>query len=102
MTIATASTTSQPEAGVEMSVAKTSIDTARSSQEIESEGGGEHRHGLVSRLRGGGAAKACFIDALACFMCFDWNYVKECCEGCCDCIAGIICCPCEVVCDMCC
>ncbi|KAF8294836.1 hypothetical protein DL93DRAFT_2091725 [Clavulina sp. PMI_390] len=40
------------------------------------------------RLRGGGAAK----DCLMAFVCF------ECCEGCCDCIADIICCPCEMCC----
>ncbi|PFH51242.1 hypothetical protein AMATHDRAFT_143113 [Amanita thiersii Skay4041] len=52
----------------------------------------ECEHQKASRVRGGGAAKDCFLGMIACFVCF------ECCKGCCDCIAGIICCPCEVCC----
>ncbi|KIL66731.1 hypothetical protein M378DRAFT_160207 [Amanita muscaria Koide BX008] len=46
----------------------------------------------ATRIRGGGAAKDCFIGLVGCFLCF------ECCEGCCDCIGGILCCPCEMCC----
>ncbi|KIY51563.1 hypothetical protein FISHEDRAFT_11153, partial [Fistulina hepatica ATCC 64428] len=51
-----------------------------------------HHNHKVSRLRGGGAAKDCFIGAVSCFLCF------ECCEGCCDCVGDILCCPCEMCC----
>ncbi|KAG9073476.1 hypothetical protein FS749_015128 [Ceratobasidium sp. UAMH 11750] len=44
------------------------------------------------RLRGGGAGKDCFLGAIGCFLCC------ECFEGCCDCIADIVCCPCEMCC----
>ncbi|RDB14749.1 hypothetical protein Hypma_016388 [Hypsizygus marmoreus] len=49
-----------------------------------------HEH--AQRLRGGGAAKDCFLGLCACFICF------ECCEGLCDCCANILCCPCEMCC----
>ncbi|KZT19973.1 hypothetical protein NEOLEDRAFT_1141275 [Neolentinus lepideus HHB14362 ss-1] len=52
----------------------------------------ECQHQKASRLRGGGAAKDCFLGALECFMCF------ECCKDCCECFADIICCPCEMCC----
>ncbi|KAF5377913.1 hypothetical protein D9615_006690 [Tricholomella constricta] len=57
-------------------------------------------HNQAQRLRGGGAAKDCFLGLFACFMCF------ECCEGCCDCIADILCasspalCYAELICDL--
>ncbi|TFL07724.1 hypothetical protein BDV98DRAFT_558366 [Pterulicium gracile] len=44
------------------------------------------------RLRGGGAAKDCCLDAIGCFICF------ECCKDCCECGADIVCCPCEMCC----
>ncbi|KAH9891756.1 hypothetical protein C8Q73DRAFT_700673 [Cubamyces lactineus] len=34
----------------------------------------QHKRGLAARLRGGGAAKDCFLGALECFLCF------ECCK----------------------
>ncbi|GLB38673.1 hypothetical protein LshimejAT787_0505380 [Lyophyllum shimeji] len=51
-----------------------------------------HNHNKARRLRGGGAAKDCFLGMIGCFLCF------ECCEGCCDCVGDIICCPCEMCC----
>ncbi|EMD31386.1 hypothetical protein CERSUDRAFT_119775, partial [Gelatoporia subvermispora B] len=30
----------------------------------------EHQHGKASRIRGGGAAKDCFLGAIECFVCF--------------------------------
>ncbi|ESK88017.1 hypothetical protein Moror_10822 [Moniliophthora roreri MCA 2997] len=77
----------QPQAGVEMNVISAQGST-NSSQTQHCE---HHQH-KVSRLRGGGAGKDCFLGLFGCFICF------ECCEGCCDCIADIICCPCEVCC----
>ncbi|CAE6527122.1 unnamed protein product [Rhizoctonia solani] len=60
---------------------------------IEPESGKQTQGRFQSlRLRGGGAAKGCLIGALSCFICC------ECMEGCCDCCAAIICCPCEMVC----
>ncbi|KAF9514720.1 hypothetical protein BS47DRAFT_1342695 [Hydnum rufescens UP504] len=55
---------------------------------------GESRQSIWGplRLRGGGLAKDCLIG----FVCF------EVCEGCCDCIGDILCCPCDVVLDCCC
>ncbi|OCH86866.1 hypothetical protein OBBRIDRAFT_737151, partial [Obba rivulosa] len=38
----------------------------------------EHHHGKASRIRGGGAAKDCFIGAIECFVCFGCP-----CEMCC-------------------
>jgi len=52
----------------------------------------ECSHNKARRLRGGGAAKDCFIGLVGCFLCF------ECCEGCCDCVGDILCCPCEMCC----
>ncbi|KAI0346036.1 hypothetical protein BDW22DRAFT_1353702 [Trametopsis cervina] len=54
----------------------------------------QHEHGdkKASRLRGGGAARDCFLGAFECFICF------ECCKDCCECFADIICCPCEMCC----
>ncbi|KAH7342124.1 hypothetical protein B0J17DRAFT_288823 [Rhizoctonia solani] len=52
----------------------------------------EPESGKQTRLRGGGAAKGCLIGALSCFICC------ECMEGCCDCFAYILCCPCEMLC----
>ncbi|KJA14488.1 hypothetical protein HYPSUDRAFT_150353 [Hypholoma sublateritium FD-334 SS-4] len=39
----------------------------------------------ASRVRGGGAAKDCFVGILGACVCM------ECCEGICDCVADIIC-----------
>ncbi|CUA76137.1 hypothetical protein RSOLAG22IIIB_12067 [Rhizoctonia solani] len=65
---------------------------------IEGAEANEHKDNdnLASRTRGGGAAKACFIGALSCFLCC------ECMECCCGCVASIVCCPCEVCCSCCC
>ena len=69
----------------------------------------ECQHHKASRLRGGGAAKDCFLGALGCFICFEG------CKDCCECIADIVCewlylsipllrltrwlgCPCEMCC----
>jgi len=52
----------------------------------------EHQHGKAHRLRGGGAAKDCFLGACECFICFEG------CKDCCECFADIICCPCEMCC----
>ncbi|KIJ25240.1 hypothetical protein M422DRAFT_237156 [Sphaerobolus stellatus SS14] len=51
----------------------------------------KHQHKTM-RLRGGGAAKDCFLSMVECFLCF------ECCKDCCECWADIICCPCELCC----
>lgn len=75
-------TTNQPQAAVQMSVV--SPAPANKSQ--------NHQEHHAKRLRGGGAAKDCFIGALECFLCF------ECCKDCCECWADIICCPCEMCC----
>ncbi|KAL7279859.1 hypothetical protein ACG7TL_006266 [Trametes sanguinea] len=34
----------------------------------------QHKRGLAARLRGGGAARDCFLGAIECFLCF------ECCK----------------------
>ncbi|KIJ96843.1 hypothetical protein K443DRAFT_681992 [Laccaria amethystina LaAM-08-1] len=49
-------------------------------------------HQGASRLRGGGAAKDCCIGVLGVFVCCDI------CEGICDVVADIVCCPCEMIC----
>ncbi|CAE6493552.1 unnamed protein product [Rhizoctonia solani] len=54
--------------------------TIEQAQESQQKG----NKGLVSRTRGGGAAKACLIGALSCFLCC------ECMECCCECVAGIV------------
>ncbi|KAF8229645.1 hypothetical protein L208DRAFT_159034 [Tricholoma matsutake] len=72
----------QPNPGVEMDAMK--ANKTSSCQHEES-----HK---AHRIRGGGAAKDCFLGMLGCFLCF------ECCEGCCGCVADIICCPCEMCC----
>ncbi|KAJ3732671.1 hypothetical protein DFJ43DRAFT_1154073 [Lentinula guzmanii] len=82
----------QPRAAQSMSV--TNAPSIPSCQDVE-HGTCKHTHGkggLVSRLRGGGAGKDCFLGIIGCFLCC------ECCEGCCDCIGDIICCPCEMCC----
>ncbi|TFY80127.1 hypothetical protein EWM64_g3889 [Hericium alpestre] len=54
---------------------------------------GQHQHEhKAERIRGGGAAKDCFLGLVECFICF------ESCKFCCDCFADIICCPCEMCC----
>ncbi|TCD70852.1 hypothetical protein EIP91_001160 [Steccherinum ochraceum] len=73
----------QPEA-VQMSIVN---PPARQPQQVK-----EPKKGLVARLRGGGAAKDCFLGACECFLCF------EVCKDCCECFADIICCPCEMCC----
>ncbi|KDN35772.1 hypothetical protein RSAG8_11334, partial [Rhizoctonia solani AG-8 WAC10335] len=54
------------------------IEQAQASEQQDNEG-------PASRIRGGGAAKACLIGALSCFVCC------ECMGCCCDCVAGIVC-----------
>ncbi|KAH7877392.1 uncharacterized protein C8R40DRAFT_1095901 [Lentinula edodes] len=79
----------QPQAAPTMSV--TNAPSAASCQDVE-HGNCKHKHGkggIVSRLRGGGAGKDCFLGIIGCFLCF------ECCEGCCDCIGDIICALCS-------
>jgi len=78
-------TSAQPAAAVQMKV-MSGGETAKQSPQCIA---GENR---AARIRGGGAAKDCFVGLFACFVCF------ECCEGCCECIADIICCPCEMCC----
>ncbi|KAJ8080085.1 hypothetical protein PM082_016913 [Marasmius tenuissimus] len=80
-----ATTTSQPKAGIEMNITGPNPQ-AQQRQQCENQ---SHK---VSRLRGGGAGKDCFLGMIGCCLCF------EVCEGCCDCIADIICCPCEMCC----
>ncbi|KAG1818738.1 uncharacterized protein BJ212DRAFT_1347313 [Suillus subaureus] len=75
-------TTNQPQAAIQMSVV--SPAPVNNSQ--------NHQEHHAKRLRGGGAAKDCFLGALECFLCF------ECCKDCCECWADIICCPCEMCC----
>ncbi|KAJ1311715.1 hypothetical protein OPQ81_010187 [Rhizoctonia solani] len=52
----------------------------------------DQKRGFAARIRGGGAGKDCLMGALACFLCC------ECFEGCCECIADIVCFPCEMCC----
>ncbi|KAF9262991.1 hypothetical protein L218DRAFT_866281 [Marasmius fiardii PR-910] len=83
----TVTVTAQPQAGIEMNV---------SGQQAKVNGGQqcEERNRRVSRLRGGGAGKDCFLGLIGCFLCFGTcNYLE-----CCDCIGDIICCPCEMCC----
>ncbi|CDO69844.1 hypothetical protein BN946_scf184884.g3 [Trametes cinnabarina] len=79
-------TSSQPQA-VQMNVINP--PARQSTQQTEE---CQHKRGLAARLRGGGAAKDCFLGAIECFLCF------ECCKDCCECLADIICCPCEMCC----
>ncbi|KAN0074697.1 hypothetical protein V8E55_011746 [Tylopilus felleus] len=72
-------TVNQPQAAIEMSV--TNPAPANNNQQ-------QH----AKRIRGGGAGKDCLLAAIECFICF------ECCKGCCECFADIICCPCEMCC----
>ncbi|KIK59038.1 hypothetical protein GYMLUDRAFT_60294 [Collybiopsis luxurians FD-317 M1] len=65
----------QPQAAQAMSV--TNAPSTRSCQDVE-HGACKHNHGkggLVSRLRGAGAGKDCFLGIIGCFLCC------ECCEG---------------------
>ncbi|KZT11948.1 uncharacterized protein LAESUDRAFT_719894 [Laetiporus sulphureus 93-53] len=73
-------TTLQPQA-VQMSMAN--LPTRSQTQECQ------HK---ANRLRGGGAAKDCFLSAVGCFICFEG------CKDCCECFADIVCCPCEMCC----
>ncbi|KAG2146828.1 hypothetical protein DEU56DRAFT_978679 [Suillus clintonianus] len=57
-------TTNQPQAAIQMSVVNPA--PANNNQ--------NHQEHHAKRLRGGGAAKDCFIGALECFLCF------ECCK----------------------
>ncbi|EJF63336.1 hypothetical protein BD309DRAFT_949357 [Dichomitus squalens] len=52
----------------------------------------QRKRSFAERLRGGGAARDCFLGIVECFICF------ECCKDCCECFADIICCPCEMCC----
>ncbi|KIJ17590.1 hypothetical protein PAXINDRAFT_72185 [Paxillus involutus ATCC 200175] len=62
-------TTNQPQAAMQMSVVNpTPGNNAQNHQ--------EHHH--AKRIRGGGAAKDCFLGALECFLCFGCP-----CEMCC-------------------
>ncbi|KAH7915445.1 hypothetical protein BJ138DRAFT_1109659 [Hygrophoropsis aurantiaca] len=56
----TKTTTNQPQAAMQMSVV--SPAPANNAQ--------NHQEHKASRLRGGGAAKDCFLGALECFLCF--------------------------------
>ncbi|KAL0565989.1 hypothetical protein V5O48_016028 [Marasmius crinis-equi] len=60
-------TNTQPQAGIEMNVTGAPAKQ-NSSQKCEHQG---HK---VSRLRGGGAGKDCFLGLIGCFLCC------ECCE----------------------
>ncbi|KAN0118656.1 hypothetical protein V8E52_005079 [Russula decolorans] len=68
-------TSSQPGKSIQMDALNTASTV--SSQH-------EHQH-KARRLRGGGAARECFIGLVGCF------------EGC-ECCADIVCCPCEMCC----
>ncbi|KAL1745816.1 hypothetical protein HDZ31DRAFT_62791 [Schizophyllum fasciatum] len=83
----TAPVQAQPQPAMEMNIsgASGSREGQRGQQECA------HRN-RASRIRGGGAGKDCFLGCLGCFLCC------ECCEGMCDCVADIICCPCEMCC----
>ncbi|KAJ3575929.1 hypothetical protein NP233_g771 [Leucocoprinus birnbaumii] len=80
----TQTTASQPTASTEMYhspdvaalIATMSPPTARKTADEQHHQHCEHKHkqGFLSRLRGGGAAKDCFIGAIGCFLCC------ECCE----------------------
>ncbi|KAI0064114.1 hypothetical protein BV25DRAFT_1823656 [Artomyces pyxidatus] len=70
----------QPQGAVQMDVMNPAAPV-NSQQQIHE----QHAH----RMRGGGAARDCFLGIVECFMCF------ECCKGLCECFADIICCPCE-------
>ncbi|KAI6139382.1 hypothetical protein BKA82DRAFT_999964 [Pisolithus tinctorius] len=75
-------TTNQPQAAMQMSVVNPA--PANNTQ--------NHEQHHAKRIRGGGAAKDCFLAAIECFICF------ECCKGICECCGDIICCPCEMCC----
>ncbi|KAG2748823.1 hypothetical protein P692DRAFT_20733828 [Suillus brevipes Sb2] len=64
----TKATTNQPQAAIQMSVVNPA--PANNNQ--------NHQEHHAKRLRGGGAAKDCFIGALECFLCFGCP-----CEMCC-------------------
>ncbi|KAF9067594.1 hypothetical protein BDP27DRAFT_905018 [Rhodocollybia butyracea] len=84
--------TAQPQAAQAMNTSN--APSTPSCQDVE-HGACKHKHNtgsLVSRIRGAGAGKDCFIGLIGCFLCF------ECCEGCCHCVGDIICCPCEMCC----
>ncbi|KLO16777.1 hypothetical protein SCHPADRAFT_937638 [Schizopora paradoxa] len=80
--VSRAATSEQP-AGIQMLA--TSAPAKASTQE-------QPQETRAMRIRGGGAAKDCFLAALDCFICF------ESCKVCCECAADIICCPCEMCC----
>ncbi|KAF8142915.1 hypothetical protein K438DRAFT_1877168 [Mycena galopus ATCC 62051] len=85
--------TSQPQA-TEMNVMNVATPASKDGSTCKHGQKCEHNHKQtwMSRLRGGGAGKDCFMGMIGCFLCC------ECCEGCCDCFADIICCPCEMCC----
>jgi len=83
------STADQPQAATEMKI----VGQSQAGSKQEQHAHCEHQAGHKAwRMRGGGAAKDCFLGAIGCFLCF------ECCEGCCDCCGDILCCPCEMIC----
>ncbi|KAK7048722.1 hypothetical protein R3P38DRAFT_1876223 [Favolaschia claudopus] len=96
-------TTAQPQA-TEMNVMNVSAPVAKDGASCKHGQQCEHecanKQKKASRMRGGGAGKDCFMGILGCFLCFDPFIINplECCEGCCECIADIVCCPCEMCC----
>jgi len=76
-------TSEQPAVGMQM--LPTSAPAKASTQE-------QPKETRAMRVRGGGAAKDCFMAAVDCFLCF------ESCKFCCECFADIVCCPCEMCC----
>ncbi|KAJ7743690.1 hypothetical protein DFH07DRAFT_964020 [Mycena maculata] len=82
MSATTKATTSQPQA-TEMNVMNVANQTAKDGA-CQHGQQCEHQH-KASRMRGGGAGKDCFLSMVECFFCL------ECCKGCCECFADIIC-----------
>ncbi|KAI0295674.1 hypothetical protein B0F90DRAFT_1670027 [Multifurca ochricompacta] len=72
-------TASQPQQSIQMNAMNPAAPVNSQQQQHV-----EHQH-KARRLRGGGAARDCFIGLIECFICF------ECCKGCCECCADIIC-----------
>ncbi|RPD77720.1 hypothetical protein L226DRAFT_532494, partial [Lentinus tigrinus ALCF2SS1-7] len=64
-------TSSQPQA-VQMSVMN---PPARESNQTQQEC--RHKRGFAERLRGGGAAKDCFLGMIECFLCFECCKVSD-------------------------
>ncbi|KAH9959804.1 hypothetical protein BC827DRAFT_1211658 [Russula dissimulans] len=85
-------TSSQPQKSIQMDALNPA--TPANSQQAE------HQH-KARRIRGGGAGRDCFIGLIECFICFAEPLMANArfsLQDCCECLADIICCPCEMCC----